>query len=142
MGLVPIAGTHPLASNNQFLPGERDFRGCGFISARLESSCAPECFFLVRLARIYRRSGHLYGLLGFWNNSLFFITVGTSKNPTIKNGRFDLEIVIMYLGSKSTIVELCLPSAKIICYVYWLQTYQKQAYPCILFTRFIVSVKG
>jgi len=38
VGLVPIAGTHPLASNNQFLPGERDFRGCGFISARLETS--------------------------------------------------------------------------------------------------------
>jgi hypothetical protein len=38
VGLVPIAGTHPLAGNNQFLPDERDFRGCGFISARLEPS--------------------------------------------------------------------------------------------------------
>ena len=32
------SGTHPLASNNQFLPDEGDFRGCGFISARLETS--------------------------------------------------------------------------------------------------------
>ncbi len=24
MGLAPIAGTHPLASNNQFLPDDRD----------------------------------------------------------------------------------------------------------------------
>ena len=38
VGLVLIAGTHQLASKNQFLPGKRDFRGCGFISARLETS--------------------------------------------------------------------------------------------------------
>ncbi len=33
VGLVAIAATHPLVRNNQFHP-ERDFRGCGFISAR------------------------------------------------------------------------------------------------------------
>jgi hypothetical protein len=37
-GTCTLSGTHPLASNNQFLPDERDFRGCGFISARLEKS--------------------------------------------------------------------------------------------------------
>jgi hypothetical protein len=33
-----ICTRRQLASNNQFLPDERDFRGCGFISARLELS--------------------------------------------------------------------------------------------------------
>jgi len=36
--IVTRARSRPLASNNQFLHDERDFRGCGFISARLEES--------------------------------------------------------------------------------------------------------
>jgi hypothetical protein len=64
VGLVPFAGTHPLARNNQFLPYERDFRGCGFISARLELSGMPNCSiwdksFGMIVYDIYRKSPSL-----------------------------------------------------------------------------------
>ena len=36
--ILSTTGIHPLASNNQILLVERDFRGCGFSSARLELS--------------------------------------------------------------------------------------------------------
>lgn len=37
--ILSTTGIHPLASNNQILLDERDFRGCQFSSARLEVSC-------------------------------------------------------------------------------------------------------
>ena len=68
-GLPADFTTDPLASNNQFQPG-RHFRGCGFISARLEPSRVSNRVVPVRLILILQRSKRGFYAARFWGRLL------------------------------------------------------------------------